>query len=690
MSTTRVGVDVGGTFTDVILREASGRATIRKLLSTPPSYDVAVVEAVAALVAAAGAPPTEIVHGTTVATNAVLQRLGSPTALVTTNGFRDVLELRRLRVPHMYDLFWRKPEPLVERRLRFEIEERVAADGTVLRPLDEDEARSLAARLRETDVESVAICLLHSYVHPAHEQALGRILAEELPGVTISLSSEILREQREYERTATTVVNAYVRPLMASYIDRIRSGLDGLGLEAPLSIMQSSGGVMTSDDARGRPVFALESGPAAGVVAAVGIARRLGIADAIAFDMGGTTAKASLIEGGAIARGREYEVGGSLSAGSRLIRGSGELLRIPTIDIAEVGAGGGSLAWLDAGGGLQVGPRSAGADPGPACYGRGGVEPTVTDADVVLGLLPGGPVADGQITLSPDLAAEAIGRVAKQLGLDLREAAAGVHRIANARMTRALRSVSSEKGRDPRDFAIVAYGGSGPVHAAGLADDLGVRTVVVPPVAGLFSAVGLLFARPEFHDVRTCHLDVDAAAPERVAGLVAEMRESLLSSVRGEPAEWVATAELRYGGQSWEVEVPLSDIARTDQRPVPRDLAALRARFEDEHERLYGVRGQPGSPVEIRAIRLAALGVAPASDGFALDGAGDGERTSSRVLHVDGDAVEAPVRSRSSIRAVAEPGPLLVDEYDTTVVVPPGWSVRRDEATQSLILERRA
>ncbi len=308
----------------------------------------------------------------------------------------------------------------------------------------------------------------------------------------------------------------------------------------------------------------------------------------------------------------------------------------------------------------------------------------------MLGLLPGGAVADGQITLSPELAAEAVGRVAEPLGLELREAAAGVHRIANARMTRALRSVSSEKGRDPRDFAIVAYGGSGPVHAAGLADDLGVRTVVVPPVAGLFSAVGLLFARPEFHDVRTCHLDAAAAAPERVAELVAEMRESLITSFRGEPAEWVATAELRYGGQSWEVEVSLSDHARTQRLQAPPDLAALRARFEDEHERLYGVRGQPGSPVEIRAIRLAALGVAPESDAFALDGAGDVERTSSRVLHLDGKAVEAPVRSRPSIGMTPELGPLLVDEYDTTVVVPLGWSVRRDEATQSLILERWA
>jgi N-methylhydantoinase A/oxoprolinase/acetone carboxylase beta subunit len=684
----RVGVDVGGTFTDVILHTADGRAVVRKLLSTPPDYDRAVVRAVGELTEGASCPPSEVVHGTTVATNAVLERLGSSTALVTTKGFRDVLELRRLRIPHMYDLFWRKPAPLVPRRLRFEIDERVTADGTVLRPLDVAEARTLAARLREAGVESVAVCLLHSYVHPEHERALGRVLGEELPGVAISLSSDILRDQREYERSATTVVNAYVRPLMSSYIDRIRTGLDEMRLEAPLSIMQSSGGVMTSDDARARPVLALESGPAAGVVAAAGLARRLGLDDVIAFDMGGTTAKASLVEGGALSRGREYEVGGSLSAGSRLIRGSGELLRIPTIDIAEVGAGGGSLAWLDAGGGLQVGPRSAGADPGPACYGRGGLEPTVTDANVALGLLPPGAVADGQIVLSPQLAEAALDRVAAPLGLGLVEAASGIHRIANARMTRALRSVSSEKGRDPRDFAIVAYGGSGPVHAAGLADDLGARMVVVPAVAGLFSAVGLLFARSEFHDVRTCHLDVDTVEPARVAALLAELRAGLEASFPGVPTEWVATADLRYGGQSWEVEVPLADNACVESTRAP-DLAALRARFEDEHDRLYGVRGQTGSPVELRAIRLAALGDAPRVDRFTPLGETTGERPTSREIHVEGASFETPVRLRSSFGTSPEPGPLLVDEYDTTVVVPPGWCVHRDEATSSLILERR-
>jgi N-methylhydantoinase A len=677
----RVGVDVGGTFTDVILHEDDGRVSIRKLLSTPPSYDQAVVEAVGGLAGAGGVQ--EVVHGTTVATNAVLERRGSPTALVTTAGFRDVLELRRLRVPHMYDLFWRKPPPLVERRLRFELNERMAADGTVVRPLDEDECRALASRLRATGIESIAICFIHSYLYPEHELRAGAILAEELPDAIVSLSCEILREQREYERTATTVVNAYVRPLMASYLDRIRTGLDGIGIDGPLQIMQSSGGVMTSDDAKLRPVFALESGPAAGVVAARGIAQRLGVANAIAFDMGGTTAKASLIEHGEISRGREYEVGGSMSAGSRLIRGAGELLRIPTIDIAEVGAGGGSIAWIDPAGGLQVGPRSAGADPGPACYGRGGVDPTVTDANVVLGYIPAGTVADGQITIAAELAEEAVLRVAEPLGLTLLEAASGIHRIANARMTRALRSVSSERGRDPREFALVAYGGSGPIHAAGLAEDLGVRTVLVPPVAGLFSAVGLLFARPEFHEVRTCHLDVDTCDPAEVARLFAELEAQLAPALEGRPeVEWARSADLRYGGQSWEVEVELP--------PGPLDraaLAALRARFEQEHEQLYGVRDLPGSPVEIRAARLAALGAAAAGQ-LLLVGGSNGGPAGGREIHVAGESMDAPVRPRSSFGAAPEPGPLLVDEYDTTVLVPRGWTVRRDETTGTLVLER--
>jgi N-methylhydantoinase A len=608
----------------------------------------------------------------------VLERRGALTALVTTAGFRDVLELRRLRIPHMSDPIGRTPEPLVPRRRRYEVSERVTADGTVLRPLDPDEARAVAARLRADGVESVAVCLLHSYAFPRHEEELGEILSSELPGVAVSLSSQILREQREYERSATTVVNAYVRPLMGRYVAGIRSGLDGAGIGAPLTIMQSSGGVMTAEDTGRRPVLALESGPAAGVVAAVGVAQRLGYPNAISFDMGGTTAKASLIEGGIVSRGREYEVGGSLSAGSRLMRGAGELLRIPTIDIAEVGAGGGSIAWLDAAGGLQVGPRSAGAAPGPACYGRGGEDATVTDANVVLGLMPAGAVADGQITISRELAVGAVERVAAPLGLTLLEAAGGVHELANARMTRALRSVSSEKGRDPREFALIAYGGAGPVHAAGLAEELGCRTVLVPALAGLFSSLGLLFARPEFHDVHACHLDARRVEPSELDDLFAAIEGRLTPAVEGAPVEWVRSAELRYGGQTWEVEVDLAP-----DRPDP---AGLIAAFEDEHERLYGVRGEPGSPIVIRALRLTAHGPSSAVDRLSL-GEPPPERPSTRPASFGAELVATPVRTRASIGAEPEAGPLLVDEYDTTVVVRPGWTVRRDAATETLILE---
>jgi N-methylhydantoinase A len=674
----RLGVDVGGTFTDVVLHAGDGRTTIRKVLSTPPNYDVAVVDAAAALADGAAARIGEVVHGTTVATNAVLERRGSTTALVTTAGFRDVLELRRLRIPRMYDLFWQKPPPLVPRRLRFEVGERVLADGTVERPLDEGEARDVARLLREEGVESVAVCLLHSYLYPVHEERLGAILEEEVPGATISLSSAILREQREYERSATTAVNAYVRPLMASYIDRIRGGLDDLGVTGPLLIMQSSGGVMTADDARRRPVYALESGPAAGVVAALAVARRLGFENVISFDMGGTTAKASLIERGTVSRAREYEVGGSLSAGSRLLRGSGELLRIPAIDIAEVGAGGGSIAFLDPAGGLQVGPRSAGADPGPACYGRGGEEPTVTDANVVLGYMPAARLADGEISVSAELAATAVAAVAYRLGLSALETARGIHDIANARMTRALRSVSSEKGRDPREFALIAYGGSGPIHAVGLAEELGARTVLVPALAGLFSSLGLLFARPEHHDVRTCRLDARGDDSAAVDLAYAELETRLAEASGAGPVEWARSAELRYEGQSSEIEVDF---------PAGDSLAALLERFESEHERLYGVRGQPGSPVEIRALRLAALGPERGTPVLRLDAAPQAS-AGTRRAHFREESLDAALRTRASVGATGEPGPLLVDEYDTTVVVPPGWTIRRDEETETLILER--
>jgi 5-oxoprolinase (ATP-hydrolysing) len=680
----RAAADVGGTFTDILLRLAGGEITYHKVLSTPPSYDDAVVAGIGELLGdSEAAGLEEVVHGTTVATNAVLERRGARIALLTTRGFRDVLELRRVRMPHLYDLFWTKPPPLVERYLRFEVDERMSASGEVLRPLRDDEVRQLAQRLRELGVESVAVCLLHAHRSPGHEQRVGEILRAELPGLPITLSSEILREQHEYERSAATAVNAYVRPLMERYIDDIRSGLDARQIGAPLTIMQSSGGVMTAEDAAGRPVFALESGPAAGVVAALSLAGGLGIDNVITFDMGGTTAKASLIEGGRVSRSREYEVGASLSSGSRLLRGSGELIRIPTIDIAEVGAGGGSLAWLDAGGALHVGPRSAGADPGPACYGRGGTEPTVTDANVVLGYIPAGRLASGDLTVDSDLAAGALAPLADALGLTSVEVARGIHGLANAAMMRALRSVSSEKGRDPQEFALVAYGGSGPIHACGLAAELGVRTVIVPPLAGLFSAAGLLFARSEFHDVRFCQVEAGAPDLALLCRLEAEMRANLERAIGagqidpGEKREWLRTAELRFAGQSWDIEIDFpGDTIDAGA------LAELVARFEQEHERVYGVRHEEGSPVEIRALRLAILGPARESTELRLaEGAREPGAARTRLADFGEThgAVETQVLTRADIpTGDALRGPVLIDEYDTTIVVPPGWDVRRD------------
>ncbi|HEY2218878.1 MAG TPA: hydantoinase B/oxoprolinase family protein [Gaiellaceae bacterium] len=662
----RVGADVGGTFTDVLAVDSDGRVRVTKVLSTPPDYDRAVIEAVGEV---AGPAVEAIVHGTTVATNAVLERRGARTALVTTEGFRDVLELRRMRMPHLYDYFWTKPEPLVPRHLRFEIAERMTVSGEELKALDDGAARALAARLRDAAPEAVAVCLLHAHVHPRHEQRLGEILRAELPGVPVSLSSEILREQQEYERSATTTVNAYVRPLMERYLRQIRAGLG----EAPLTIMQSSGGVMSAADAERRPVYALESGPAAGVVASAALARALGHENVITFDMGGTTAKASLIEGGLVSRSQEYEVGAALSSGSRLLRGSGELIRIPTIDIAEVGAGGGSVAFADAAGGLHVGPRSAGAEPGPACYGRGGEEATVTDANVLLGYMPTGPLASGDLTVAKEPAEEALAQLGGGLGLDALETARGVHELANASMMRALRAVSTEKGRDPADFVLLAYGGSGPVHAAALAAQLGVRTAVVPPLSGLFSAAGLLFARTERHDVRFCKVsarDGDTAELER---LDAEMRAALDGDDVG---KWQRVADVRYRGQNWSIPVDFPDGMR---------LAELVERFEAEHELLYGTRLEPASPVDVRALRLVALG--PERPSFALDAPDHQPATATRRAYFDGGLVDVPVRARASLAGDPQPGPLLVDEYDTTVVVPPGWTVALDDTTGALVLQ---
>jgi len=679
----RVGADVGGTFTDLVAVDSEGRVWTKKVPSTPPDFEQAILAALGGLLHADGAEGSdvsEVAHATTVATNAVLEHRGARTALVTTRGFRDVLELRRIRAPQLYDLFFEKPAPIVARALRFELTERISAQGEILSAVREEELRALVERLKRAGVESVAVCFLHAYAFPRHEQQVGEYLRRHLEGVQVSLSSEVLRERREYERTATTVVNSYVRPIMRRYLGNLREGLTSLRVDAPLLIMQSAGGLTSERDAAANPVFALESGPAAGVLAAGYTARRLGIRNVLSFDMGGTTAKASLIEDGEISYSPEYEVGAALSAGNRRLGGRGELIRAPTINIAEVGAGGGSIAAIDQAGGLRVGPQSAGALPGPVCYGRGGTEPTLTDANVVLGYIRPGRLADGQVSIDVEAARRVVhDRVAAPLGMSLLEAAEGIHRIANARTMRALREVSTERGRDPRDFALIAFGGSGPIHAAGLAAELHTAQVIVPPLPGLFSALGLLFAGVEHHDARSCRLSGAEITPDAVAALRDDMRTAMLAHFDGEgfSADEVAfsiSADVRFRGQTSEIRVALGD-------PITATaLQAMFAAFEDEHERLYGHRSDPDNPLEIVTVRLIGRAETRAVHDLRDPSHDQAAPSTSRRAYFGAKwgELDSPVVRRADLREGAR-GPLLVDEYDSTIVVPPGMEARTDE-----------
>jgi N-methylhydantoinase A len=692
-STIRIGADVGGTFTDVVAINQAGQVWTHKVPSTPPEFEQAVLEAVAHLlpvIGSDGEAVTTVAHGTTVATNAVLEHRGARTALITTKGFRDVLELRRLRAPQLYDLFFQKPPPLVERALRLELDERMAADGTVLTAPKTEDLERIAQILEREQVESVAVCLLHSYAFPQHEQLVGAFLRERLPDLHVSLSHEVLPERKEYERSATTAVNAYVQPVMQRYLAALRDGLHKINVAAPLLIMQSAGGLTSDTDAAERPVYVLESGPAAGVLAAGIIARRSGLPSVITLDIGGTTAKAAIVENGQVAYSSEYEVGATLSAGNRLVGGGGELIRAPSIDIAEIGAGGGSIASLNHAGGLLVGPRSAGALPGPVCYGRGGTLPTVTDANVVLGYIRTGQLADGQVRIDREAAERVIhDQIAVPLGIDVLRAAEGIHRIANARTMRALRSVSTERGRDPRDFALIAFGGSGPLHAAGLAEELSSPRVLIPPLPGLFSALGLLLSGIEHHDVRSTLLTGAAAIDSAVPQIAAELRDLMLKrfvsegyTVENTELSWAA--DMRFQGQTSEIRISLPD------EPERCSAALLREIFEAEHERLYGHRSDPDNEVEVFALRVIGR-VKLNEEQAALTPVNTyTPNVSSRMAYFGQKwgVLETPVIRRIDL-ATPQNGPLLVDEYDSTTVIPPTMRAWLDEQNQIVMEPRR-
>jgi N-methylhydantoinase A len=675
-----LAVDIGGTFTDIIVARDDGLMHRAKVLSTFDDLLQGIGAGLTDLLADSGVPADrilQIAHASTVGTNTILEHKGAVTGLLTTEGFRDVLEIARLRRPSLYDVFWEKPPPLVRRSLRREVHERVAPDGTIEVPLDASALDGEIDRLTGAGVESIAVCLLHSYANPDHELSVREAIQRRHPGMRVSLSHEILPELREYERTSTTVINAYILAAVDEYLGRFGAALEALGMTAPVFMMQSNGGTIPAERARARPVSIVESGPAAGALATGFMAARAALPNVIAFDMGGTTAKACVIQDGAPEMAFEYEVGAGINAASPLLRGGGYALRGPTIAIAEVGSGGGSIAWVDEGGALQVGPRSAGADPGPACYGRGGSAPTVTDANVILGYINATNIAGGRLRIDRALAEAAIDEhVARPLGLSVAEAARGVHAIAIENMARAVRAVTTERGRDPREFALVAFGGSGPVHAAGLARAAGMERVVVPIAAGVFSALGLLFSdvRHDFVSSVMAHLDAvdDAALRGAFERLVDQSRgESVLDG-----AQVQYLADVRYVGQSFELTVDLGDLSG--------DLVARTGEaFVSDYARLYG---QPGTgAVEVVNLRVAVTAPmrrVPYERLASINAAArNGAAAATRPVVFDaavGSVDTTVVAGRQHLPAEGVVGPTVIEEPDTTILVPPGCQARRD------------
>ena len=695
MSTYRIGVDIGGTFTDLVFLGSDGTVLARKVASTPDDYSRAVLTGVKGGIEElqiSSGQVSEVGHGFTVATNAIIEGRGAQTALITTEGFRDVLEFRRNRIPRLYDLYYEKPPTLVKRQNRLEVRERMNYRGEVLRSLEKEDVERVVDRIIKAGIKSVAISLLHSYANPEHEEYIAQVIRERAPDIILTVSSELLPEMKEYERTSTTVINSYVRPVVDTYLTRLADGLKDMGVTVPLGVMQSNGGLATTQIAKEKPVYCIESGPAAGVVGAFHLGKRLGIDNMMTLDMGGTTAKACMIEDGEMLQAPEYEVGGGISAGHRLLKGAGHILRVPAIDLAEVGAGGGSIASVDKSGSLRVGPDSSGAVPGPSCYSNGGTDATVTDSDVLLGYLNPNHLLGGAFPIDRDKASKAvIDHVANPLGLSEIEAAHGIHLLVNSNMGRALRAVSSERGRDPRRFVLVAFGGGGPVHAAGLAEMLDITKVIVPPFPGVFSSFGLLYADVEHHFVQTYfktfrELDMDDLN-DILEGLWGEGRRQLRDEGFADDSHEVVTqVDMKYEGQVSELTVYLPP-----GKVTPENLKKLSDSFEDEHERTYGYRTD--APFQLVNLRVIARGLSQESripDQLDIPSATNGAPSQRPVYFGPSHGfMDAPVISRSALSDKAIAGPLIIEEYDSTTVVPPGWNASIDQ-WRDVVLDRDA
>ena len=687
--TYRVGVDIGGTFTDIVLLGSGGSVDIKKVPSTPDDYGRGIVLGLKELLDEIGASSADVEgvgHATTVATNAILEDKGAKTGLITTHGFRDVLEIRRIRIPELYNLDYEKPKPLVPRWLRAEVVERMGPGGEVRVPLDEGTVLAAAELLRDAGVEAVAIALLHSYVNPAHERRIAELIREVLPAeVYISCSHEILPEIREYERTSTTVVNALLGPVVAQYLQSLANQLDDIGIRRRLQIMQSNGGLMSAASAIAKPACILESGPAAGVIAAARVADLVGVSDLITLDMGGTTAKASMIEGGMPVKTTEYEVGAGINLSSKLIQGAGYAVKLPIIDLSEIGAGGGSLVWFDKGGLLQVGPQSAGSVPGPVCYGEGGSQATLTDALVILGYLNPDYLIGGALPLDAERARRAVeDQIGKPLERPILEAASGAFTVAIANMTRAVKAVSTYRGRDPREFTLFAFGGNGPVVAFEIARSLEMNRVLVPPSPGVFSACGLLLSDIEHEVLQTLYGKVGeieaVELKDAYVRLEAEARNLLdQEGYAPDEVEIMRYADLHYHKQAFELTLPVSGTGDS----VP-DLDRIVSDFHAEHQRTYGhmAENDPVGLVNVRVVgRVAAHSEKAVDPDLLVAPRGAAHRAPGERMAYFGPEhglLATPVMVRSDLVGRMLEGPLIIEEYDSTCVIPPGCQATVD------------
>jgi N-methylhydantoinase A len=676
----RVAVDIGGTFTDfVIFDTATGDSTVGKVASTPQDPSKAIVDGLKRLGVEMGAVDF-FVHGTTVGLNAVVEGKGAPVALVTTKGFRDILEIGLMNKPDMYNIFYEKPRPLVARRHRFEVDERVDGFGTVLRPVDQAEVARLAATIRAEGVQSIAVCTLNSYANPENEARIAELLGEHLPDAFISVSHEIANEWREFERTSTTVLNAYVLPVFHDYLENLRTELAQLGLTTEAHIMQSNGGVMTAAAASRRPIRTLLSGPVGGAVGGGVIGRPTGTdgefsaVNIVTADMGGTSFDATLIIGGEVETASQTEV-------------AGRPLLTPSVHVSAIGAGGGSIARVEGTTSLRVGPESAGADPGPACYAQGGEEPTVTDANLVLGRLDPESVLGGTIKLDVDAARTAIAkRIAEPLGLDIHRAAEGILRVINSKMALAIRELTVAQGLDPRDFVLVAFGGAGPMHAAEISLEIGIPRIIFPPVPGMFSAWGMLAADLR-HDVvatavaKAGDLDKESVAA-KFASLEDDGRKALVAqNVPEEGIRFIRSLDVRYFGQEHTLEVEV---------PADLDPADLKDLFDNAHWRKYG-HTSAEDPAEVVNFRLAAIGEVskPGLSARELQEAKP-VPAGERDVYFNGSFVTSKVYLRTAITPGASfSGPAVIDEEGATLVVPPGFHLVCD-AYSNLVLSSEA